>query len=103
MAIDFNSSSAQQALLARDKITTQKTTGTSETSQVATTAPVRQDTVELSDTARALKAADEQIANTPDIDSEKVARLKAAIEDGSYQVDAERVAGKMLDFDNLMG
>jgi negative regulator of flagellin synthesis FlgM len=101
MVIDLNSSSAQQALTAREKVSTQRSNGAAPATSTPVT-PVRQDTVELSDTARALKAADAQIANTPDVDSDKVARIKAAIDDGSYSIDAERVAEKMINFESMM-
>ena len=32
-----------------------------------------------------------------DVNEEKVARLKAAIQNGSYKVDAEKIADKMVD------
>ena len=102
MVIDLNSSSAQQALTAREKVSTQRSNGAAPATSTPI-APVQKDTVELSDTARALKAAAAQIANTPDVDSEKVARIKAAIDNGSYTIDAERVAGKMIDFESQMG
>lgn len=34
------------------------------------------------------------------MNSEKVARLKQAINEGSYQIDADRIAQKMMQFDN---
>jgi negative regulator of flagellin synthesis FlgM len=38
------------------------------------------------------------IANaTPDVDEAKVARLKAAIQSGSYKVDADKVADSLVD------
>ena len=63
MVIDLNSSSAQQALTAREKVSTQRSNGAAPATSTPI-APVQKDTVELSDTARALKAADAQIANT---------------------------------------
>ncbi|MCP5161786.1 MAG: flagellar biosynthesis anti-sigma factor FlgM [Hahellaceae bacterium] len=53
----------------------------------------------LSDKAKALKDIEVGLKNKPDVDSEKVARIKAALEDGSYDVNPKRLAQKMLDFD----
>ena len=60
------------------------------------------DTVNLSNAAQLLQNVEKQLANTPEVDSERVERLKQEIESGNYQVNAERVAEKMLNFDNLL-
>ncbi|MGD0960144.1 MAG: flagellar biosynthesis anti-sigma factor FlgM [Methylomonas sp.] len=39
---------------------------------------------------------------TPEINQERVAALKAAIQSGQYQPDPERIAGKLLQFDKQM-
>lgn len=100
MVIDLTSSSSHQTL-ARDKVSTQKTASS------ATAAPVKQapakDTLELSDTALAMKAADAKLANTPDVDSDRVAAIKAAIEEGSYQPDYQRVAERLVSFESQLG
>ncbi len=45
------------------------------------------------DSARAKSIA----KDAPDVNEEKVARLKAAVQNGSYKVDAEAVASKLVD------
>lgn len=102
MAIDLNSSFSQQAMSAREKVSTQRNNGGAAASTNAPAKSISKDTVELSDTVKVMQAADAKIANTPDINSERVASLKAAIDSGNYKVDAERVAGKMIDFDALL-
>ncbi|HKM36923.1 MAG TPA: flagellar biosynthesis anti-sigma factor FlgM [Thiopseudomonas sp.] len=57
------------------------------------------ESVQLSKDARQLQNLSAKIADMPSIDSEKVAQLKQAIADGSYQVDSQRVASKMLSLD----
>ena len=102
MAIDLTGSSARQALIARDRVSTQPSNGGAAPVTNTSTRTVSQDTVELSQTAKVLKAADATIANTPDVDSDKVARIKAALDNGSYTIDSQRVAEKMMSFEALM-
>ncbi|MGB0466175.1 MAG: flagellar biosynthesis anti-sigma factor FlgM [Pontibacterium sp.] len=61
------------------------------------------DTVKLSDTAKALLRAEQSDANIPDVDSERVEQLKAEIENGTYQINSQKVAEGMLRFDKLLG
>ena len=53
--------------------------------------------INLSDTAKKLLCRAEVQSSHSGIDPDKVARLKAAINEGSYQVSAEKIADKMLD------
>ncbi len=71
----------------------------SEAQKVATNAqeaPVREDRVELSQTARDIKKIESVLKTTPEVRTEKVNALKEQIETGSYQVDSQKVANAML-------
>jgi negative regulator of flagellin synthesis FlgM len=54
------------------------------------------DTVELSETGKRVQEAHKQLESIPDIREEKVAQLKEQVENGTYEVDAEQVADKMI-------
>ena len=57
---------------------------------------VKADTVELSDMGKRVQEANKQLENIPDIREDKVAQLKEQVENGTYEIDAEKVADKML-------
>ncbi|MBA1239061.1 flagellar biosynthesis anti-sigma factor FlgM [Pseudomonas kunmingensis] len=57
------------------------------------------DTVQLSPEAQRLQQAADKLNDQPAVNHERVAELKKAIADGSYQVDSQRVAAKMLAFE----
>lgn len=59
------------------------------------------DTVKISETAMAIHNAIQNSDSEPEVNSERVAELKSAIDSGAYQVDAERVAQGMLAFESL--
>lgn len=58
--------------------------------------------VELSSQAQGLQKLEVQIASAADVDTAKVDRIRQAIEDGTYQIDAENIASKLLEADSLL-
>jgi negative regulator of flagellin synthesis FlgM len=68
----------------------------------ATAAASGADRVDLSDQARELQAARAAIQQMEDVDHEKVARIREQVQSGTYKVDAQKIAGKMLE-ETLLG
>lgn len=58
--------------------------------------------VEVSPEAKAVGKAVADAARLPDVDQSKVARIKAAIDAGRYTISAERLADKMLRFEETL-
>jgi negative regulator of flagellin synthesis FlgM len=54
------------------------------------------DTVELSAQSKEMQKIYDMVQLAPDVRAEKVASLKKAIKEGSYEVDSEAVADKMI-------
>ncbi len=54
------------------------------------------DTVALSSAAKDIHKAQRQLAEIPDVREDKVAQLKKQIENGTYEIDEEKIADKML-------
>lgn len=54
------------------------------------------DTVVISDAAKRIQEARAQLDKLPDVREDKVADLRNQIQNGTYQADAEKTAGKLL-------
>jgi negative regulator of flagellin synthesis FlgM len=54
------------------------------------------DTVVLSDTAKKVQEAQKQLESIPDVREDKVAQIKEQIENNTYEMDEEKIAGKMI-------
>lgn len=75
-----------------------------ETSARGSTAPGRQDSprpaggdeVKVTEQAARLQAIEARLADMPSVDSKRVAELRQAIAEGSYEVDPRRIADKLL-------
>lgn len=54
------------------------------------------DTVALSNAAKNIQEAQKQLEAIPDVREDKVAQLREQIENGTYEIDEEKIADKML-------
>jgi negative regulator of flagellin synthesis FlgM len=54
------------------------------------------DTVNISDEARELQEAQKVLENIPDVQVEKVAKIKNQIENGTYEIKSGEIAEKMV-------
>ncbi len=58
------------------------------------------DTLDIAQITQDIKKALESSATTPVIDNQKVDAVKQALQNGSYQIDADRIAQKLMQFDH---
>ena len=58
------------------------------------------DHVTLTDSARSMQKIEQAVAQAPVVNTAKVASIKQAVNNGTYQVDAGRVADKILQFES---
>ena len=104
MAIDFNGFNPNQhTQQARNKEASnqgQTQSATQGNTAAPSTAPASTgENVTLSSKAQGLSNLEQQIKSSDGVDSDKVARLKAAVDSGTYNVDADNLAQKMLSFE----
>lgn len=99
MPIDFSRLSNSQSVGSTSRTSGAKETG--KTDSLPTTAGVKNagESVHLSSEAQQLQKITDKLADLPTVNSARVAELKQAIADGSYVVDSNRVASKLLGFE----
>jgi flagellar biosynthesis anti-sigma factor FlgM len=57
---------------------------------------LKTDTVVISDAAKRIQEVQKQIQAIPDVRADKVAEIRNQIESGTYQINADQIAGKMI-------
>ncbi len=62
----------------------------------------RGESVSFSGKAKDFQQIEANLKELPEVDSDKVAKIRAALEDGSYNVSSENVAQKMLDMEKYI-
>jgi len=101
MTIDINGLSTPKVQAPTDdsqlKQSAEKQQPNTETGQSSTA-----DTISLSDNARQLGKLDNTSIAAPVVDAKRVEQIKQAIENGSYQVNADKVADKLMQFESIL-
>jgi negative regulator of flagellin synthesis FlgM len=59
--------------------------------------------VQITGTARQLSDLDQKVRSTPDVNEEKVAALRSAIEQGTYQVRPQHIADQLMSLERSLG
>ncbi len=77
-----------------------KSDDTTKSTKNNTDAVTTGDKVTLTDTAAKLKALEMDLANQPSVDHTKVKDMQNVIQSGSYKMDPERIADKMINFES---
>jgi negative regulator of flagellin synthesis FlgM len=57
---------------------------------------IKADTVVLSDAAKRVQEARRQLNDIPDVREDKVSQLRSQIQNGTYEINADKIAGKMI-------
>ncbi|GFM82804.1 flagellar biosynthesis protein FlgM [Pseudomonas cichorii] len=102
MVIDFSRLGNSQSVGSTSRTGTTKESGkTDATESAATAANVKGtgESVHLSSEAQQLQKITDKLGELPTVNSARVAELKQAIADGTYTVDSNRVASKLLNFE----
>ena len=101
MAINFNHLSSTPSTNSREKVDAQTTTINNATNSSGSEKGSGQSTVQLSTEALALQQIEEQVGKLPDINESRIAAIKAALDDGSYSINPQSIADKMLAFEDV--
>lgn len=100
MALEINGLNTNQTNTKRTRNSQQ--TSSEKNSTAAEKSPGKGNTtVSISAQAHSLNQIQGEVSKGSAIDEAKVASIKAAIDDGSYQVDAQKTADNMLKMDDL--
>lgn len=104
MPIDFNRLGNSQPVGGASRTGSTRETGKTDAAvSIGTNAEVKNsgESVHLSSEAQQLKGITDKLRDLPTVNSARVAELKQAIADGSYTVDSNRLASKLLNFEAL--
>lgn len=102
MAIDFSRLNSSTAVGGTSRTANPKEASKTDAPATVSSSPSVSgsgETVHLSSEAQQLQKISDSLRDQPVVNSSRVAELKQAVADGSYQVDSNRVANKLLNFE----
>lgn len=104
MAINFNGLSSASAGT-RSKVSDSPASvqqGAAEKQPAITAAQNQPATVKLSSEAQMLSKLEDQLAQLPDADDDRIATIKQAIATGTFSVNPERIAAKLISLEDQL-
>ncbi len=106
MAIDFSGINAngkpQNSTERRVETLDRSRSGSRSQAVDQSSPPNASDKISLTATATRLKALEAQLAKLPVVDNNRVGDVQRALANGTYSVNAERVAGKLIAFERQL-
>ena len=105
MVIDTNNINAPGAGIARGRTAPSGGANTAPTPPLGnqTDSSKSADSVELSQQAQTMSRIESGIKASPDVDMDKVEAIKTAIAEGRFEINADAIADKMMNQDELLG
>ncbi|MBT5229283.1 MAG: flagellar biosynthesis anti-sigma factor FlgM [Methylococcales bacterium] len=105
MAIDFNSIGGRAPVSQPDNpnVSGDKTLREPTSAQQSTGGTSTTDTVSITDNANQLQALENNVAQLPVVDTQRVEAAKAAIANGNYEANPTSIADKILSFEAQLG
>jgi negative regulator of flagellin synthesis FlgM len=102
MAINLNGLSTGQtgSAKSRESDNAQPTKKAGTESAAASNSKSTDDVVKLSDRAEVLRTVNNKVQQLPDIDQEKVDRIRTAIQNGDYSIDYNKLAAAFRRFES---
>lgn len=104
MAINLNGLSTGQTGSAKsresDNAATTSKAGTNSAANKTDNSKSTDDVVKLSDRAEVLRTVNNKVQQLPDIDQEKVDRIRTAIQNGDYSIDYNKLAAAFRRFES---
>lgn len=100
--LNNRSQQLDQARSAQQKGKVAENGTTAQSAQPAQTNVAQGDSVNITSQAKSLTAMERNLAQGTPVNDAKVERLKKAVEEGNYQVDAQNLAKNMASFESLL-
>lgn len=105
MAIEINTVSSTSAQVA--ELSGQQRAGTQapaeKTPEKSAGQPGVADQISLTPTAQQLRGLEQQIADQPVVDTQKVDAVKEALANGSFEINPDRIASKLMSLEKALG
>lgn len=102
MANDITSINSNRSQLSSNASNTVKVRDGASSDSSSDSSTAAGDRVTLTNTASRLQNIEQKLSGSSPIDAERVASVQKAISNGEYTVDSDRVADKMLAFEDYM-
>ncbi len=100
MPIEINNQTNSPRLNTRESSSSQRTPAESAgKAQTAEATSINSDSVRLTGTAAMIQEIQSRIANLPVVDSGRVEAIKEALNNGTYQINPDSVAEKLMNFE----